>query len=85
MAKKDLPIDIDWSAYPQDFVDIRYKVLEGKVEYHVEVRGPDGGILYTITSDQFRDKSSLTRAIAREMTKDVHFGFGRDQLPYRWM
>ncbi len=85
MAKKELPIDIDWSAYPQDFVDIQYSVFEDKVEYRVTIEGPDHRPLYSITSSNFKDKTSLPRAIARKMTEDVHFGFGRDQLPYRWM
>jgi len=37
------------------------------------------------SSIQVIDKTSLSVMVAQQMAKDPHFGFGRDQRPYRWV
>jgi len=82
MAEKNQP-DIDAAVGPQDFLDIR-RMKASPSGYEIEVRGPDKALLYRLDSQNIRDKTSIIVMLAQVMSRDPHFGFGRDQLPYRW-
>lgn len=83
-AKK--PVEIDLAPGPQDFLDISDKPTnKGTIDYTITVRDPEGQPLYRIQSDQLKDRTSISVLIAQEMSKDLRFGFGRDQRPYRWV
>jgi len=84
MASVKVPVQIDYSVGQQDFLDIVDNISAGDVEYTVAVRDPGGMPLYRFSSIQVVDKTSLSVLIAQHMAKDPHFGFGRDQRPYRW-
>ena len=85
MASVKVPVQIDHSVGKQDFLDITDKMSAGDVEYTVAVRDPDGAPLYRFSTIKVIDKTSLSVLIAQHMAKDPHFGFGRDQRPYRWV
>lgn len=83
MADKNQP-DIDLAVGQQDFLDIRPTEGSKKSGYEIDVRGPDKTILYKLRPPKILDKTSIIVMLAQEMSRDAHFGFGRDQLPYRW-
>lgn len=87
MAADRPPVEIDQSPSLQQFLFIDYKFNQRKDthEYSIEVKAPDGTSLYTIKSDKVKDRISLAVLVAEKMAKDPHFGFGRDQRPYRWL
>ena len=82
MADKNQP-DIDAAPGQQDFLDIR-RMKAPASGYEIVVRGPDKEPLYRLVSENIRDKTSIVVLLAQEMSRDANFGFGRDQLPYRW-
>lgn len=82
MAEKKLP-EIDAAAGPQQFIDIR-RVRQPTDSYEIEVRDPLGQPLYNLSSEHVKDKTSIVVMVAQAMAGDAAFGFGRDQLPYRW-
>lgn len=81
------PVELDISAGPQDFLSITLSDNKqtGQYTYNIEVRAPDGQPLYHIQSSNVVDRTSLAILIAQKLAKDEHFGFGRDQMPYRWI
>lgn len=82
MANKD-PIEPDISVGTQDYLSITR--LTGPTPiFDIVIRGLDGGTLYPFRTSDLRDKTSVVVLVAQEMAKDPHFGFGRDQIPYRW-
>jgi len=85
VASLKVPVQIDYSVGQQDFLDIVDNMSAGDVEYTVAVRDPSGMPLYRFSSIQVVDKTSLAVMLAQQMAKDPHFGFGRDQRPYRWV
>ena len=82
MTDKNQP-EIHAAAGPQDFLTIR-RAKAAPNAYEIEVRGPDKAPLYHLTSEEIRDKTSIVVMLVQEMSRDPNFGFGRDQLPYRW-
>jgi P4 family phage/plasmid primase-like protien len=84
VASIKVPVEVDYSVGKQDFLDITDKVIGNDVEYTVQVRGADGGQLYSFKTLHIKDKTSLSVLMAQHMAKDPYFGFGRDQRPYRW-
>jgi hypothetical protein len=82
MTDKNQP-EIHAAAGPQDFLKIR-RSKAPKTGYEIEVLGPDKAHLYSLESAEIRDKTSIVVMLAQEMSRDKNFGFGRDQLPYRW-
>ena len=82
MADKNQP-DVDVAAGKQDYLDIR-RIKGSTTGYEIEVRGPDKALLYRLDPPNILDRTSIIVMLAQEMSRDQHFGFGRDQLPYRW-
>jgi P4 family phage/plasmid primase-like protien len=82
MAKDTLDIHLEVGA--QDFLDIRVAESPAK-GFEIDVLGPDKKLLYALRPTDALDKTSLVVLLAQEMSRDPHFGFGRDQLPYRWL
>ena len=82
MADKN-QLDIDVSVGAQDFLDIRRKESPA-VGYEVRVLDPDKADLYAFESEDIRDKTSIVVLLAQKLSQDREFGYGRDQLPYRW-
>lgn len=82
MAKDTL--DIHREVGKQDFLDIRAAKAPAK-GFEIDVLGPDKALLYALRPTDTLDKTSLVVLLAQEMSRDPHFGFGRDQLPYRWL
>lgn len=82
MAKDTL--DIHLEVGKQDFLDIRPAKAPAK-GLEIDVLGPDKSLLYALRPTDALDKTSLVVLMAQEMSRDPHFGFGRDQLPYRWL
>lgn len=81
MSDKNQP-EVDLAAGPQDFLTItREKLGKG---YSIQILAPDKAPLYELNSSDIRDKTSIVVMIAQRMSRDPLFGFGRDQLPYRW-
>lgn len=80
------PVEVDISAGQQDFLTITrsYDQVQDVHSYSIEVRAPNGQPLYNISSAAILDRTSLAILISQRMAKDAHFGFGRDQMPYRW-
>ncbi len=82
MAKDTLDIHLEVGR--QDFLDIRVAKAPAK-GLEIDVLGPDKTLLYALRPADALDKTSLVVLLAQEMSRDPHFGFGRDQLPYRWL
>lgn len=82
MATKDT-LDIHTEVGKQDFLDIRPVKSDPRLS-EIDVLGPDGKPLYALRPTEPLDKTSLVVVLAQQMSRDSNFGFGRDQLPYRW-
>ena len=82
MATKDT-LDIHSEVGKQDFLDIRVAESPAK-GLEIDVLGPDKKLLYALRPTEPLDKTSLVVVLAQKMSRDPNFGFGRDQLPYRW-
>ena len=82
MAKDTL--DIHTEVGKQEFLDIRLSKIDPTLS-EVDVLGPDKTILYALRPAEPLDRTSLLVVLAQEMSRDPHFAFGRDQLPYRWL
>lgn len=81
MAKDKLEIHLEVGT--QDYLDIRHAKAPAK-GLEIDVRGLDRTVLYPLRPTDALDKTSLLVLLAQKMSRDPHFGFGRDQLPYRW-
>lgn len=82
--KKAPPIELDYSAGAQPFLDIVCALNNGDYTYTIDVRDEHGKSLYHIISSDIKDRISIATLIAVELSRDPYFGFGRDQKPYRW-
>lgn len=82
MAIKDI-LDIHTEVGKQDFLDIRVTKAVPPLS-EIDVLGPDRLTLYSLRPIAPLDKTSLVVVLAQQMSRDLDFGFGRDQLPYRW-
>jgi phage/plasmid-associated DNA primase len=78
---KQIELVVHEAVGKQDFLDIR--PMGAGCE--IDVLRPDKRtLLYALRPMGVLDEVSVSILVAQEMAHDPHFGFGRDQLPYRW-
>ena len=81
-AKSPVPVDASFKA--EEHLSIECVLKDSDFIYHVKVFGPDKEVLFDRKIENVMDRTSLSAAVAVAFAQDPNFGFGRDQIPYRW-